>query len=116
MVASNLFGDILSDLPAAITRSIALAASGNLDPQRPGPSMFEPVHGSAPDIAAKGVVKPLAAILSSGMLLEHPEQAEAALAVENAVRRVLAEGNARTPDLGGRCGTLAVALAVVEAI
>src|SRR5579884_3087725 len=78
VVASNLFGDILSDLAAGIIGSMGLAASANLDPERRFPSMFEPVHGSAPDIAGKGVVNPLAAILTGAMMLDHLELAEAA--------------------------------------
>src|SRR5438445_3956329 len=71
IVASNLFGDILTDLSAIVTGSVGLAASGNINPERAFPSMFEPVHGSAPDIAGKGIANPLAAILSAGLLLEH---------------------------------------------
>ncbi len=114
VVGSNLFCDILSDLAAAIIGSMGLAASANLDPQRRFPSMFEPVHGSAPDIAGKGVVNPLAAILSAAMMLEHLEMAEAAREVEAAVAAVLAEGKARTPDLGGKSSTEEVATAVLE--
>ena len=114
VVGSNLFCDILSDLSAAIIGSMGLAASANLDPQRRFPSMFEPVHGSAPDIAGKGVVNPLAAILTAGMMLEHLELAEAAREVERAVAAVLAEGKARTPDLGGKSSTEEVTTAVLE--
>jgi tartrate dehydrogenase/decarboxylase/D-malate dehydrogenase len=113
VVGSNLFGDILSDLSAMVTGSIGLAASGNLDPARRSPSLFEPVHGSAPDIAGKGIANPLAAILSAAMMLEHLEQAEAARAMEGAVAAVLAEGKVRTPDLGGGSSTLEVADAVI---
>jgi tartrate dehydrogenase/decarboxylase/D-malate dehydrogenase len=112
VVASNLFGDILSDLSAMVTGSIGLAPSANLDPTRRHPSMFEPVHGSAPDIAGKGIANPLAAILSAGMLLEHLGQSEAAGAVERAVKAVLAEGQVRTPDLGGDSSTHEVSEAV----
>src|SRR5580700_9185678 len=101
VVASNLFGDILSDVSAIVTGSIGLAPSANLDPTRRFPSMFEPVHGSAPDIAGKGVVNPLAAIFSVGMMLEHLVSPEAGAAVERAVAAVLAEAKVRTPDLGG---------------
>jgi tartrate dehydrogenase/decarboxylase/D-malate dehydrogenase len=114
VVGSNLFCDILSDLAAAIIGSMGLAASANLDPQRRFPSMFEPVHGSAPDIAGKGVVNPLAAILTAGMMLDHLEMAEAAREVEAAVAAVLAEGKARTPDLGGASSTEEVTRAVLE--
>ncbi len=82
VVASNLFGDILSDVSAILTGSIGLAPSANLDPTRRYPSMFEPVHGSAPDIAGRGVVNPMAAILSAGMMLDHFGLADAARSVE----------------------------------
>ena len=91
VVGSNLFCDILSDISAIIIGSMGLAASANLDPQRRFPSMFEPVHGSAPDIAGKGIVNPLATILSAGMMLEHLEMRDAARQVEAAVAAVLAE-------------------------
>ena len=114
VVGSNLFCDILSDISAIIVGSMGLAASANLDPLRRFPSMFEPVHGSAPDIAGKGVVNPLATILSAAMMLDHLEMAEAARAVEAAVAAVLAEGQVRTPDLGGKSSTEEVATAVLE--
>jgi len=116
VVASNLFGDILSDISAMITGSIGLAPSANLDPTRRFPSMFEPVHGSAPDIAGRGLVNPLAAILSAGMLLEHLRLDEAGLAVERAVARVLREGKVKTADVGGKSRTPDVTDAVIEAI
>ena len=114
VVASNLFGDILSDISAIVVGSMGLAASANLDPSRRFPSMFEPVHGSAPDIAGTGVVNPLAAILSASMMLEHLEQPAAAREVEQAVAAVLAEGKVRTPDLGGASSTQEVTDAVLE--
>jgi tartrate dehydrogenase/decarboxylase/D-malate dehydrogenase len=114
VVASNLFGDILSDISAIIVGSMGLAASANLDPSRRFPSMFEPVHGSAPDIAGRGVVNPLAAILSASMMLEHLEQPAAAREVEQAVAAVLAEGSVRTPDLGGQNSTQEVTDAVLQ--
>jgi len=114
VVASNLFGDILSDLSAIVVGSMGLAASANLDPLRRFPSMFEPVHGSAPDIAGRGVVNPLAAILSASMMLEHLEQPAAARDVEQAVAAVLAEGKVRTPDLGGSNSTQEVTDAILE--
>ena len=113
VVASNLFGDILSDVSAIITGSIGLAPSANLDPTRRVPSMFEPVHGSAPDIAGRGVVNPLAAILSAGMLLDHLGFAEAGQSVERAVAAVLAEGRLKPADLGGSASTQQVTEAVV---
>jgi tartrate dehydrogenase/decarboxylase/D-malate dehydrogenase len=116
VVASNLFGDILTDLSAIVTGSMGLAASGNINPERVNPSMFEPVHGSAPDIAGKGIANPLAAILSAAMLLEHLGLAKSATAVRKAVARVLKAGQPRTPDLGGTATTSAVANAVLEAL
>jgi tartrate dehydrogenase/decarboxylase / D-malate dehydrogenase len=114
VVASNLFGDILSDVSAIITGSIGLAPSANLDPTRRYPSMFEPVHGSAPDIAGRGVVNPMAAILSAGMLLDHLGMEEAGQSVERAVAAVLAEGKLRTADLGGSSSTQQVTDAIIE--
>jgi tartrate dehydrogenase/decarboxylase/D-malate dehydrogenase len=113
VVGSNLFGDILSDLSAILTGSIGLAPSANLDPKRRFPSMFEPVHGSAPDIAGRGVVNPLAAILSASMMLDHLGLEEAGRKIEGAVAGVLAEGRVRTPDLAGTSSTREVADAVI---
>ena len=116
VVASNLFGDILTDLGAIITGSLGLAPSGNIDPKRRFPSMFEPVHGSAPDIAGRGSANPLAAILSGAMLLRHLGQEPAADAVEQAVRNVIASGETLTPDLGSGASTSQVGNAVVTAL
>ncbi|NBO91227.1 MAG: tartrate dehydrogenase, partial [Planctomycetia bacterium] len=116
VVASNLFGDILTDLSAAVTGSIGLAASANINPERAYPSMFEPVHGSAPDIAGKGIANPLAAVLSVGMMLEHLGNEAAAKAVHAAVARVLKEGTVRTPDLGGKSTTKEMGEAVRLAV
>jgi tartrate dehydrogenase/decarboxylase/D-malate dehydrogenase len=116
VVGSNLFGDILSDIAAIIVGSMGLAASANIDPSRRFPSMFEPVHGSAPDIAGKGVANPLATILSAGMMLDHLQQPEAAARVERAVAAVLAAGKARTPDLGGSSTTQEVTDAVLQTL
>ena len=116
VVASNLFGDILSDLSAILTGSIGLAPSANLDPSRRFPSMFEPVHGSAPDIAGMGVVNPMAAIFSAAMMLDHLECPEAAAAIQDAVAKVLGEGKIRTPDLGGISNTRDVVDAVIGKI
>ncbi len=113
VVGSNLFCDILSDISAIIIGSMGLAASANLDPLRRFPSMFEPVHGSAPDIAGKGVVNPLATILSAQMMLDHLEMRDAAREVEAAVAAVLAETDIRTPDLGGKSTTEEVTSAVL---
>jgi tartrate dehydrogenase/decarboxylase / D-malate dehydrogenase len=116
IVASNLFGDILTDLSAIVTGSVGLAASGNINPERHYPSMFEPVHGSAPDIAGKGIANPLAAILSAGMLLDHLGLTESAAAVRRAVAAVLKAGRPRTPDLGGTATTSEVSAAVIAAL
>jgi tartrate dehydrogenase/decarboxylase/D-malate dehydrogenase len=105
VVASNLFGDILTDISAIIIGSMGLAASANIDPSRRRPSMFEPVHGSAPDIAGKGVVNPLAAILSAGMMLDFLGEKRAAGLIDRAIRQNLREGRVRTPDIGGRSKT-----------
>jgi len=116
VVASNLFGDILTDLSAIVTGSMGLAASGNVNPERTCPSMFEPVHGSAPDIAGKGIANPLAAILSAGMLLDHLHLTKSASALRQAVAAVLRAGKPRTPDLGGNATTREVADAVLAAL
>jgi tartrate dehydrogenase/decarboxylase/D-malate dehydrogenase len=115
IVASNLFGDILSDLAAAVAGSIGIAPSGNLNPERDCASMFEPVHGSAPDIAGRGVADPIGAIWSGAMMLEHLGEADAARAVEAAIGATLADGP-RTPDLGGNATTRDVTAAVVGAL
>jgi tartrate dehydrogenase/decarboxylase/D-malate dehydrogenase len=101
IVASNLFGDILTDLSAAITGSLGLAPSANLNPAKTFPSMFEPVHGSAPDIAGRGIANPLATMLAGAMMLEFLGEATAAARLDRAVVRVLADGRGLTPDLGG---------------
>lgn len=116
VVGSNLFGDILSDVSAIVTGSIGLAPSANLDPDRRYPSMFEPVHGSAPDIAGRGVVNPMASILSAGMMLDHLGMKDAGRAVERAVAAVLEEARVRTPDLGGSSSTTEVMEAVLNRI
>jgi tartrate dehydrogenase/decarboxylase/D-malate dehydrogenase len=116
VVASNLFGDILTDLSAAVTGSIGLASSANINPTRKYPSMFEPVHGSAPDIAGKGIADPLAAILSAALMLDHLGLTKSANAVREAVSKVLAEGKIKTPDLGGKNTTTEMGSAVVAAL
>ncbi len=113
VVASNLFGDILSDLSAMVTGSIGLAASANLDPLRRHPSMFEPVHGTAPDIIGKGVANPLATFFSAAMMLDHLGEIEAGQAVEAAIAAALASGKALSPDLGGSATTSQVTGAVL---
>jgi tartrate dehydrogenase/decarboxylase/D-malate dehydrogenase len=104
IVASNLFGDILSDLIAALAGSIGLAPSGNLNPTRDHPSMFEPVHGSAPDIAGQGIANPVGQIWAGAMMLEHLGEAAAAADLVTAFETVLDDGT-RTPDLGGTAST-----------
>ncbi|HVC38378.1 MAG TPA: tartrate dehydrogenase [Candidatus Dormibacteraeota bacterium] len=113
VLGSNLFADILTDLGAAIQGSLGLAASANLDPSRAHPSMFEPVHGSAPDIAGKGLANPLGAILTGALMLSHLGLREEAQRVERAVARVTGEGVALTADLGGSAGTAEVVDAVL---
>jgi tartrate dehydrogenase/decarboxylase/D-malate dehydrogenase len=114
VVGSNLFGDILSDLSAILVGSMGMAPSANLDPLRRYPSMFEPVHGSAPDIAGKAQVNPLATIFSASMMLEHLGEITAAARIEAAIGRMLAESQVRTPDLGGASRTSEVTDAVLE--
>jgi tartrate dehydrogenase/decarboxylase/D-malate dehydrogenase len=116
IVASNLFGDILTDIGAIITGSMGLAPSGNIDPERRFPSMFEPVHGSAPDIMGKGIANPMAAILSVAMMMRHLGDESAAESVENAVLRTVELGETLTPDLGGASTTAQVGDAVVSAL
>jgi tartrate dehydrogenase/decarboxylase / D-malate dehydrogenase len=116
VVASNLFGDILTDLGSALQGSLGLGASGNINPERAWPSVFEPIHGSAPDIAGKGVANPLGAILSAAMLLQHVGDADGASRIEAAVARVCADRRVLTRDLGGTASTNEVGDAVVMAI
>ena len=112
VVASNLFGDILSDLGPACTGTIGIAPSGNINPERDFPSTFEPVHGSAPDIAGKGIANPIGQIWSAAMMLDHLGEREAAQAIEAAIERVLADPARRTGDLGGKANTLSCGKAV----
>jgi len=105
VVASNLFGDILTDLGAAIAGGLGVAPSANIDPTRRHPSMFEPVHGSAPDIAGKGVANPVGAIWSAAMMLDHLGQGATAHAIIAAIRAVVREGSKLTADLGGGATT-----------
>jgi tartrate dehydrogenase/decarboxylase/D-malate dehydrogenase len=113
VVASNLFGDLLTDLGGVLGGGLGLAPSTNTNPERRFPSMFEPVHGSAPDIAGKGIANPIAAILSAAMMLDHLQQPAAAMRIRRAVERALASG-AKTPDLGGKLTTREMGSAVVE--
>jgi tartrate dehydrogenase/decarboxylase / D-malate dehydrogenase len=113
VVGSNLFGDILSDLTGGITGSLGLNPSANLNPERRFPSLFEPVHGSAPDIAGKGIANPTAAVLSAAMMLEWLGQASTATVIRAAVDRALAAGNL-TPDVGGTLTTTQMTQAIVQ--
>ncbi len=115
VVGSNLFGDILSDLGPACTGTIGIAPSANLNPERAYPSMFEPVHGSAPDIAGRGIANPIGQIWSGAMMLDHLGHPEAAKAVMDAIESVLIEGP-RTPDMGGTATTEELGKAIATAI
>ena len=115
VVGSNLFGDILSDLGSACTGTIGIAPSSNLNPERKFPSMFEPVHGSAPDIYGKNIANPIGQIWSGALMLDHLGHADAADAVVRAIEKVLGEGP-RTPDIGGQASTQDLGKAVADAI
>jgi tartrate dehydrogenase/decarboxylase/D-malate dehydrogenase len=115
VVASNLFGDILSDLGPAVTGTIGIAPSANLNPERAFPSLFEPVHGSAPDIAGRGVANPIGQIWSGAMMLDHLGHPDAARAVERAIETVLQSGP-RTREIGGTASTEDVGKAIAAAI
>jgi len=116
VVGSNLFGDILTDIGGMITGSIGLSGSANIDPERRFPSMFEPVHGSAPDIAGKGIANPIAAILSGAMMLRHLGKKAAGSEIEAAVLKVLGNGTVLTPDLGGKSNTVDMGDSIVAAL
>jgi tartrate dehydrogenase/decarboxylase/D-malate dehydrogenase len=116
ILASNLFGDILTDLGAAISGSLGLAPGANLNPERRFPSMFEPIHGSAPDIAGRGIADPIGAIWAGALMLGHLGEQEAHDRIVAAVERVVAEGSVRTPDLGGRATTEELAAAIRAAL
>ncbi|MEP7181032.1 MAG: tartrate dehydrogenase [Betaproteobacteria bacterium] len=117
VVGSNLFGDILSDLGPAVCGTIGIAPSANINPERVYPSMFEPVHGSAPDIAGKGIANPIGQIWSGAMMLEHLGHADAAAAVMRAIEGVLTDPAApRTPDMGGKATTVELGKAIAAAI
>jgi tartrate dehydrogenase/decarboxylase/D-malate dehydrogenase len=116
VVGSNLFGDILSDLGPAIAGTIGIAPSANINPTRESPSMFEPVHGSAPDIAGKGIANPIGQIWSGALMLDHLGHPGAAAAVEGAIETVLENTSLRTPDMGGTATTKDFGAAVAEAV
>jgi tartrate dehydrogenase/decarboxylase/D-malate dehydrogenase len=115
VVASNLFGDILSDLGPACTGTIGIAPSANINPERRFPSLFEPVHGSAPDIAGQGIANPIGQIWSGALMLDHLGHRDAHEAILRAIEHVTADGP-RTPDMGGRATTAEVGKAVADAI
>ena len=116
VVGSNLFGDILSDLGPAIAGSIGIAPGGNINPEKTYPSMFEPVHGSAPDIAGKGVANPIAQIWTGAMMIEHLGHPDAAAAIVKAIERVVEDGKTLTRDLGGKAGTKEMTAAIESAL
>jgi tartrate dehydrogenase/decarboxylase/D-malate dehydrogenase len=116
VVGSNLFGDILSDLGPAVVGSIGIAPSANLNPEKEYPSMFEPVHGSAPDIAGRGIANPIGQIWSGAMMLRHLGVPDAADAVENAMTQTLARREIRTPDIEGNATTKEIGAAIASEV
>lgn len=116
MIASNLFGDILTDIGAAISGSLGVAPGGNLNPERTTPSMFEPIHGSAPDIAGRGIANPIAAIWAGALMVDFLGERDAHDTILRAVERVVGDGRVRTPDLGGTATTQDVLGAVLSAL
>src|SRR5215468_2855340 len=116
VVGSNLFGDILSDLGPAVVGSIGIAPSANLNSEKEFPSMFEPVHGSAPDITGKGIANPIGQIWSGAMMLRHLGETAAADAVDKAIKQVLARSTIRTPDLGGKSATKVMGEAIADLV
>jgi tartrate dehydrogenase/decarboxylase/D-malate dehydrogenase len=112
LLTTNMIGDILSDLGGALVGSLGLAPSGNINPEREFPSMFEPIHGSAPDIAGRGIANPIGAIGSAALLLEHVGETDAAERIRSAIAAVLAE-KIGTPDLGGTANTEQVGDAII---
>jgi tartrate dehydrogenase/decarboxylase/D-malate dehydrogenase len=116
VVGSNLFGDILSDLWPACTGTIAIAPSANLNPSHDHPSMFEPVHGSAPDIAGQGIANPIGTIWAGAMMLQHLGHGEAHQSIMTAIESVLREGAELTPDMGGKADTISLGKAIESTI
>jgi tartrate dehydrogenase/decarboxylase/D-malate dehydrogenase len=116
VVGSNLFGDILSDLGPAVTGTIGIAPSANINPERKFPSMFEPVHGSAPDIAGKGIANPIGQIWSGAMMLEHLGHAEPARVLVQAIEKTLRESDVKTADMGGKATTVEMGEAIEQTV
>lgn len=116
VVASNLHADILSDLGSALAGSLGLASSANLNPEKRFPSMFEPVHGSAPDIAGQGIANPIGQIWCASMMLDHLGEPDAGAAILQAIESVLASGEHATPDLGGSATTTQLGQAIAESV
>jgi tartrate dehydrogenase/decarboxylase/D-malate dehydrogenase len=116
IVASNLFGDILTDIGSAISGSLGVAPGGNINPERTTPSMFEPIHGSAPDIAGKGIANPIAAIWAGAMMLDHLGERKAHDRILQAIESVLSDERVKTPDLGGKATTSDMTRAVTAAL
>ena len=116
VVGSNLFGDILSDLGPAVAGTIGVAPSANINPEKDHPSMFEPVHGSAPDIAGQGIANPIGQIWSGAMMLDHLGHSEAARAIEDAIETALEDPAVHTPDLGGKADTETLGKAIAEVL
>ena len=116
VVGTNLFGDILSDLGPAVAGSIGIAAGGNINPERKFPSMFEPVHGSAPDIAGKFICNPIGQIWSAALMLDHLGEAEAGKAIVDAIETLLRESGPKTRDMGGQAGTQDVGTALAQLV
>ena len=116
IVCSNLFGDILTDIGSAISGSLGIAPGANINPERTFPSMFEPIHGSAPDIAGKGIANPIGAIWAAAQMFDHLGHRDVHDKILGAVERVLASGTGRTPDLGGAATTAELSAAIVSEI
>jgi len=116
ILCSNLFGDILTDIGSAISGSLGIAPSGNINPERTTPSMFEPIHGSAPDIAGQGIANPVGAIWAGAMMLDHLGERAAHDRIVAAIERVFADGQIKTPDLGGHATTTQVGAAIAQAL
>ena len=116
IVASNMFGDILTDVGSAISGSLGVGPGGNINPDRTAPSMFEPIHGSAPDIAGKGIANPIATIWAGAMMLDHLGERAAHDSILAAIERVIGAGRVKTPDLGGTSTTADMAAAVTAAL